>query len=244
MISILALQQISELHKKCWTSSMKSLSNVFLHNLKKNKMSLNIFLTQEDAESFFRSQLGSISEAALIQDTDEERPINGPLAWFCKSGGKKYVSRQKGILEDFTSTGFSKSFRTIERGTSFISCGQVYGFGNKGRISHPRIIDATNRLRDACDPRFLRKQKFEERIFRIKHSENGVVINYGLGLFSSRAAAPIIRCLVFQEESDLYDHEIHILEFLKIKENFEFMGNSYYAYSLNNWEMCIAGLPK
>lgn len=207
-------------------------------------MSLNIFLSQEDAEIFFRKQLNNISEVSLIQNTSEEKPINGEIAWFCKSGGEKFVSQKKGELEAFTQSIFSNYFRTVEKKTGFISNNQFYNYGSKGRISHPKVIDSSSRLRDACDPRLIIKSPLKEKLFRIKHPENDVTINYRFGLFSHHSEKPLISNIAFQEEADFYETSHHSIEIIKPGEVFEFLGFRYYAYSPNNWEICIAQTPR
>lgn len=206
-------------------------------------MNLNIFLNQEEAESFFRSKLNNISDVSLIQDTSEKQPINGQITWFCKSGGEKFVSRRKGQLEPFSNTDFSNSFRNIDRGTGFIFNDQVYSFGHKGRIGHPRLVDASSTLRNACAPKLLRKKQFIEKFYRIKCISSGIVINYCFGLFARGEKYPIVHCLAFQEEANFFDPEQHCLEEIKPGQEFQFLGGSYYAYSLNNWDMMFAAKP-
>lgn len=207
-------------------------------------MSLNIFLTQEAAEQFFRNQLENISDVCLIQNTSEEQPINGAIAWFCKSGGEKFISRLKGQIEPFSETDFSKNFRVVERASYFIFNGQLYSFGHKGRIGHPRLVDSSKMLRDACDSRLLRKYQLIEKFYRVKCIGTEIVINYFFGLFERSGKLPLVKCLAFQEEANFYDPERHVIEIVKTGENFEFMGGKYYAYSLNNWDMLFAPEPK
>lgn len=207
-------------------------------------MNLNIFLTQEAAEQFFRSKLNNISEVSLIQDTSATQPINGRVAWFCKSGGEKYISRLKGQLEPFNETDFSKSFRVVERASYFIFNDQLYSFGHKGRIGHPRIVDSSKMLRDACDSRLLRKKQLIEKFYHIKCIDTEIVINYFFGLFERNAKFPMIKCAAFQEEANFFDPQQHVIEIIKDGKNFEFMGSKYYTYSLNNWDMLFAPEPQ
>lgn len=198
---------------------------------------LKIYFSQNDADRFFRSQYGEISESCLIQfNEDEDSPQSGAMAWFCKAGGEKIVSTEKGCSYKLDKG--KVSFRTIEQGSAFLSEGQLYNFGHKGNISRPPIIYSSELLKKAYGLNRLPK-KVKERTVVIKRRDNGEIINYAFVLYE-KGHDILSNCYAFQNETCFYNKENHLLETLSSGHQFEFIGKKFYTFSPAANQIAIA----